>query len=192
MNQAPSMLKPALISGAVFGIAGAIPVINWLNCLCCALIIGCGLFAAFLYSRDCRNVGAVFGPGNGATVGLVAGLVYGVISGVLGGLINTAFGMGDWQRVIEQIQSSGADIDPEVLDQVSHFMEGSGSIVMVMVGIFFALLFGAIFGTIGGLIGGSVFKIDAPIEVEVAEWSASTPPPAPGGDDGAPPPPPIG
>ena len=159
MNQAPSMLKPALISGAAFGVAGAIPVINWLNCACCALIIGCGFFAAFLFSKESQKAAVGFGPGPGATVGLVSGLVYGVISGVLGGIINAAFGMGDWQEVIEQLQASGAEIDPEVLNQVSSFMESSGSFVMILIGIFFALLFGAIFGTIGGLIGGSVFKV---------------------------------
>ena len=177
MNQAPSMLKPALISGVAFGIAGAIPVVNWINCACCALIIGAGFVAAFLHSKDFRTAGAAFGPGNGATVGLVAGLVYGVVSGILGGLINAAFGMGDWQEVIEQIQASGADIDPAVVDQVSSFMESSGSVMMLLIGLFFALLFGAIFGTIGGLIGGSVFKVA---------------PPQPGTYTQAPPPPPVG
>ena len=57
MNQAPSMLKPALISGVAFGVAGSIPVVNWINCACCALIIGCGFFAAFLYSKDSRAAG---------------------------------------------------------------------------------------------------------------------------------------
>ncbi len=57
MNQAPSMLKPALISGVAFGVAGSIPVVNWINCACCALIIGCGFFAAFLYSKDSRTAG---------------------------------------------------------------------------------------------------------------------------------------
>ena len=52
MNQAPSMLKPALISGVAFGVAGAIPVVNWINCACCALIIGCGFFAAFGVDPD--------------------------------------------------------------------------------------------------------------------------------------------
>ena len=37
-GQAPTMLKPALIAGAAFGVAGAIPVLNWINCACCALI----------------------------------------------------------------------------------------------------------------------------------------------------------
>ncbi len=161
-NQAPSMLKPALISGVAFGVAGAIPVINWINCACCALIIGCGFLAAYLYSKDCRSAGVPFQPGNGATVGLVSGLVYGVVSGVLGGIISSVFGLADWE---------------EVIDQISGFMESSGSLMMVLIGIFFALLFGAIFGTIGGLIGGSVFK-------HAPQASAT--------HDQAPPPPPVG
>ena len=171
------MLKPALISGAAFGVAGAIPVINWINCACCALIIGCGFFAAYLYSKDSRSAGVPFQPGNGATVGLVSGLVYGAVSGVLGGIINSIFGLGDWEEIINQIQASGAEIDPDVLDQVSGFMESSGSMMVVLIGIFFALLFGAIFGTIGGLIGGSVFKH--------AQQASAT-------YDQAPPPPPVG
>lgn len=179
MNQAPSMLKPALISGVAFGVAGAIPVINWLNCACCALIIGSGFVAAFLFSKDSRTAGVPFRAGNGATVGLVAGLIYGVVSGVLGGLISATLGMGDWQEVIEQIQASGAEIDPAVLDQVSSFMESSGGMMMFLIGVFFALLFGAIFGTLGGLIGGSVFKVEAP-------------PASPGAYTETPPPPPVG
>jgi len=174
--QTPSMLKPALISGVAFGIAGAIPVVNWINCACCALIIGCGFCAAFLFSKQCREAGVEFRPGNGATVGLVAGLVYGVVSGIFGGLISAATGMGDWEEVIQQIQASGAEIDPEILDQVSGFMESSGSVMMLLIGLFFALLFGAIFGTVGGLIGGSVFKVEA----------------LPASADQAPPPPPVG
>ena len=176
MNQAPSMLKPALISGVAFGVAGSIPVINWINCACCALIVGCGFLAAYLYSKDSRTAGFAFRAGNGATVGLVAGLIYGVVAGVLGGLISSVIGMGDWQEVIDQIQTSGADIDPEVLDGIAHFMESSGGLVMILIGVFVALVLGAIFGTIGGLIGGSVFKVE----------------PQPPAYEQAPPPPPVG
>lgn len=177
-NQPPSMLKAALISGVVFGIAGAIPVINWLNCACCALIVGCGFLAAFLYSKDCRTAGVAFRAGNGATVGLVAGLVYGVVSGILGGIINMAFGGNEWRRVIDQLQASGAEIDPEVLQQITGFMESSGPVLMLLIGLFFALLFGAIFGAIGGLIGGSVFKFEVR---PVAGYDQAPPPPPPVG-----------
>jgi hypothetical protein len=175
MNQAPSMLKPALVAGVVFGNAGANPVNNWINCACCALIIGCGFFAAYLYSKDCRNAGVAFLPGNGATVGLLSGLIYGGISGVLGGLISSAMGIGEWDEVIEQIEATGADIDPEVLDQISQFMDSSGGLMVFLIGLFLALLLGAIFGTLGGLIGGSVFKSQ----------------PQPPAYDQAPPPPPV-
>jgi hypothetical protein len=137
MNQAPSMLKPALISGVAFGVVAAIPFINLINCACCALIIGCGFFAAFLSSKDNRAAGFAFRAGNGATVGLLSGLVYGVVSGILSPLINKALGMGDWEEVIEQIRASGAEIDPGMLDQASHFLEGSGALVMVLVSVFF-------------------------------------------------------
>ena len=177
MNQPPSMLKPALISGIAFGIAGSIPVINWINCACCALVIGAGLFAAFLYSKESRKIGAAFGPGSGATLGLMAGLIYGVVSGIVGGAISAAFGMGDWQEVIEQIQASGADIDPVVIEQISSFMESSGGVMMFLIGLFFALLFGAIFGTIGGLIGGSVFKVES----SPGMYTQTPPPPPPVG-----------
>ena len=174
MNQAPSMFKSALIAGVAFGITGSIPVLNWINCACCALIIGTGLFGAYLYSKESRQAGVAFGAGNGATVGLISGLVYGVVAGVLGGLINAAFGMGDWQEVINQIQASGAEIDPATLEQVSSFMESSGGAMMFLIGLFFSLLCGAIFGTIGGLIGGSVFKVGPP---QPGTYTQTPPPP---------------
>ena len=177
MNQAPSMLKPALIAGAAFGVAGSIPILNLINCACCALIIGAGFLAAFLYSKDSRSAGVPFRPGNGATVGLLAGLVYGAVSGVLGGAINAAMGATDFQDIIEAIEMSNAEIDPEILAQISQFMDSSGVFLMILFGVFFALLFGAIFGTIGGLIGGSVFK-------HAPQASATY--------DQAPPPPPVG
>jgi hypothetical protein len=56
-------------------------------------------------------------------------------------------------------------------------MESSGGLMMILIGLCFALLFGAIFATIGGLIGGSVFKVE---------------PQAPVQDQAPPPPPPVG
>ncbi len=69
--------------------------------------------------------------------------------------------MGDWQEVIEQIQASGADIDPVMIDQVSSFMESSGRCDdLSSSGSSLALLFGVILRYLGGLIGGSIFKVE--------------------------------
>jgi hypothetical protein len=179
-QQAPSMLKPALISGIAFGVAGAIPVINWINCACCALIIGCGFLAAYLQSQQCKTARVEFRPGNGAVVGLASGVVYGIVAGIVGSLLNMLFGIGDWNAIVEQMDQYGT-MDPEVMDQVSRLMESTGPAVMLLAGVFFSVLFGAIFATIGGLIGGSVFKVEAP-QTAAGEQA---PPPA------EPPPPPV-
>ncbi len=158
MQNEPSMLKPALISGLVFGIVAAIPILNFINCACCALIIGCGFLAAYLMSQEHRAAGLAFRAGNGATVGLVSGLVYGVVNGIVGAVVQLAFGVGDITQVLEQLESSGMDLDPQAMERISGFMASTGPLALALFGLFIAILLGAIFATIGGLIGGAVFK----------------------------------
>jgi hypothetical protein len=173
-TEAPSMLRPALISGVAFGIAGAIPIIDLINCACCALIIGCGLVAAYLQSQQCKTAGVEFLAGSGAQVGVVAGLVYGVVTSVVSALFTAVLGFGDWSEIIEQVDEYGS-LDPEVMDQVSRFMESTGPSVFLLFGLFLSLLLGAIFGGVGGLIGGSLFKYQPTDTTPQAE----TPPPPP-------------
>lgn len=175
--QAPSMIRPALISGIAFGIAGAIPFLNLLNCACCALIIGCGFVAAYLQSQQSKTVAAPFLPSHGAQVGLLSGMVYGVVTTVVSSLFNLVFGLGDWHQIVDQMEDIGT-LDPEVMEQVTRFMDSTGPSVMVLFGLFMSLLLGAIFATIGGLIGGAVFKSEPPAE-------------APYGGSDVPPPPPV-
>jgi len=179
-QQAPSMLKPALISGIAFGVAGAIPVINWINCACCALIIGCGFFAAYLQSQQFKVAGVEFRGGNGALVGLASGVVYGVVTGILSSLLTMLFGVGDLSRIVEQMDEFGS-VDPEIMNQVTRLMESTGPALMLFAGVFFSVLFGAIFASIGGLIGGSVFKVEPtqPIGGESVPPPVEPPPPPP-------------
>jgi len=179
-GQIPPMYKPALISGVAFGVAGAIPLVNLINCACCALIIGCGFLAAYLQSQQCKSAGATFTPGAGAQVGLISGLIYGVVTTIISNLFQLAFGLNDWQQVIDQMDQLGT-VDPEMMNQITGFMESTGPLVIALLGLFMSLLCGAIFATIGGLIGGSVFKVENP------ESSAGSAPPPVVGD--APPPP---
>ena len=187
-GQAPSMLKPALVAGAAFGVAGAIPVLNWINCACCALIIGCGFVAAWLYSRQCTAAGAGFTVGNGAVVGLASGLVYGIVTGIVSAVVTTVFGVGDLDEIVEQFESVGT-MDPQVIDQIDRFMESTGPTVLALIGLFFSIVFGVIFATVGGLIGGAVFKSSAPqpVPVDVGRWPTSDQRPP----DQPPPPPPV-
>lgn len=187
-GQAPSMLKAALIAGAAFGVAGAIPVLNWINCACCALIIACGFVAAWLHSRQSKAAGVGFTVGNGALVGLGSGVVYGIVTGIVSAVVTTVFGVGDLDEIVEQFESVGT-MDPQVIDQINRFMESTGPTVLALIGLFFSIVFGVIFATIGGLIGGAVFKSSAPqpAPVDVSGWPASNNQPP----DQVPPSPPV-
>ena len=187
-NQAPSMLKPALIAGVTFGIAGAIPIIEYINCACCALIIACGFTAAYLHSKDMKAAGFGFTAGTGAVVGLASGVVYGFVAGIAGAVIDSVLGLTDVDQIVEQLEQVGT-MDPEAMEMVTRFMESTGPATFAVAGIFFSLFFGAVFGTIGGLIGGAIFKAKPPQTESVDAQPWTTGQQAPPSD--APPPPPV-
>jgi hypothetical protein len=152
------MLKPTLIGGGLMGLLGAIPVVNWLNCACCALVAGGGFIAAYLYSRDCSSQGVAFKPGSGALVGLVAGLFYALSATIFGAIVTSVMGGPDVDEIIAQMEQAGAP--PEMIDTAANLGEMLTTFTGVIILFFITLLIAAIFSTIGGLIGGAVFKVE--------------------------------
>lgn len=157
-KSAPSMLKATLIGGSVAGFVAALPVVGALNCLCCALVIGGGFFAAFLYSRDCQQAGAAFRPGNGALVGLVAGLFYSIAATVTGVVVRAIMPAPNVDEIIEQLEQF--ELEPEMVESIAEWVEMSQSSSGLLMMFFLTLLVAAAFSTIGGLIGGAVFKVE--------------------------------
>ena len=186
MDKRPSMLKATMIGGATAGVLAALPVIQFLNCACCALVIGGGFLAAYLYSRQCSGAGVEFRPGNGALVGLVAGLFYAAANSIVSTIIQAILG-GSIEDVLEQIESSGVEIPPEAEEWIEYATSG-GPFLILLIGFGFPLLVAAIFSTIGGLIGGAVFKVE--MTPPAPPGSTTQPPPA-APPAGSPPPPPV-
>lgn len=179
-DRAPSMLKPTLIGGLTAGAVAGLPLLNMINCACCALIIGGGFLASWLYSRECATRGATFTPGNGALVGLVAGLFYAVGASIVGGLVQMMM-PADIEQISQMLDQF--DMPDESRDQAMRFAEMAGTGVGVIFFFFLNLLLAAVFSTIGGLIGGAVFRHEPPAPVP-------PPPPAASGDLPQPPAPP--
>jgi hypothetical protein len=157
----PSMLKATLIGGGLAGLMSSIPVVQWLNCVCCALVIGGGFLAAFIYAKDCRSLGVGFRPGEGALVGLVSALFFAIVVSLIGMLIRLVFPMdpadvmSQMEPMFEQFGMQGDQADRAVR-VAEFFMSWFGAIVLF----FIFLLVGAIFSTLGGLIGGAAFKVE--------------------------------
>jgi len=176
-SNAPSILKPTMIGGLVAGVAGGLPIIGALNCACCALIIGGGFLASWLYSKDCAASGVGFTPSAGAQVGLVAGLFYAIASSVIAGIVSMMFPK-NLEQMAEMFEQF--DLPEEQFDMAMKFIEGSGSATGMMIGFFVTLLLAAVFSTIGGLIGGAVFKIETPPPASSTPQAPPAPPPSEG------------
>ena len=172
-NSSPSMLRPTLIGGAVFGVLGGIPLVG---CLCCAWMIGAGVLAAFLYSNQVKAIGAEFRAGNGATIGLVSAMFYAIASTVVGGMFQAMMGPPDLDELIEGLEQAG--ISPETVDTIVSVTERMSGPMGILIGFFLTLLLAAAFCTIGGLIGGAVFKVEQP---PAAPGAPPLPPTQPGG-----------
>jgi len=158
MDKNPSMLRATLIGGSVFGVIAAVPILGALNCACCALVAGGGFLAAYLYSKECRDAGAAFTPGNGALVGLVAGLFYALAGTVVGAVFKAIMGPPDLDQMMHAMEQF--DLPPEVVDQASIWFERFAGVMGIVLGFFVSLLLAAVFSTLGGLIGGAVFKVE--------------------------------
>lgn len=162
-SRQPDLLKPTLIAGLVFGVAAAIPLVQFLNVCCCALVWGCGFFAAYLYAQSSRAAGVAFRPGNGALVGLVAGAFYAITVTIVSALVSLVFGpaiVGAVSRFVENLP----EVPPFVLEMLDQARENAGKLLplQMILGFLLWVLVGAVFSTLGGLLGGAVFKHEPP------------------------------
>ncbi len=148
------MLMPALIGGILSGVLSAIPFIS---CLCCLWVIGGGLLAAYLLSKDSP---VSLTTGDGAIVG--------VFSGIIGSILNTIV------SIPFNAMMRNSDIMRAILDKVSEYVQdmpagmeglfetgpfnGSFSIAWTLLGLVFSMVLFSAFSALGGIIGVSIFK----------------------------------
>ncbi len=164
MNQVePGKLQPALIGGVALGVASAIPILSCLNCACCALVIGGGFLAAYLYLKECPPA-AEARYGDAAMVGLLAG-VFGAVVGTLMSIpVRLLFsGMGDMGQMEELLDNF--DLPPEAQDALLNLFGGELAVGTLFISFFVSLVLYSIFAIIGALIGAAVMhKRQAPAQ----------------------------
>lgn len=147
-------LKSALIGGCVFGTASSLPYLEMINALCCALVIGAGVLASYLYFKDMEPTTGHLGQG--AAVGWLAG-IFGAVASTIVTVIVTAAGLKAEQaaRWTQMLEEQGVELPEGLGDMFNMGTEVSaGMIGMTLV---FGLILYSIFSTIGGLVGAAMF-----------------------------------
>jgi hypothetical protein len=163
-------LRPALIGGASMGVASAIPVVNFLNCACCALVIGGGFLSSYLYLKDQpRSEQAPYG--DGAIVGLLAGLIGAVVGAIVSIPFTLMFAGAGMMSALQEAVQSG-DLPPELEGLAGLAGAGGLTLGFFFIGLMFNLVIYSIFSTLGGVVGVAVMHKKGN-EAEVA------PPPPP-------------
>ena len=142
-------LGPALWGGLFIGLVSGIPVLNFINCACCAGVIGGGMLAVYLF-KNRQAPEDVVSMQDGAILGLMAG----VIGAVIGTILSSMFGAMSFNfldtisRYVE---------DQELQDAIAEMHRGAFKGGFFAIGFVVSLVVNSVFGLVGGLLGSAVF-----------------------------------
>lgn len=182
MNERPSIVVPALLGGLFLGITSALPILNFVNCACCALVIGGGILASFLYLRSYppEYPPATYGDAAvlGALTGVFGGAIWAIVSLPLAFLkIHLGSGLQQLEQLRRQLDDP--EIPPAVRQFILRMMEG-GALTIGAIAFHLALdvIISVIFAIIGALIGLALFQKRAQVSPPP---TYGPPPPAPPG-----------
>ncbi len=149
-TQRPQMFMPALIGGILAGVLSAIPFVS---CLCCLWVIGGGLLAAYLLSKDSPNN---LTTGDGAIVGIFAGIIGSIVDTIVSIPFDAMMRNSEFTRAILDKLSEYAQDLPAGLE---GFLESRPiSLAWTLLGLVLSMVIFSAFSALGGIIGVSLFK----------------------------------
>ncbi len=153
-TQRPRMEMPALIGGTFSGVLSAIPFIS---CLCCLWVIGGGLLAAYLLSKDSKDS---LTTGDGAIVGVFAGIIGAVLNTIVSIPFNAMMRNSERMRaILDQVSEIVQDLPAGMEDLFeSGPFSGTFSLAWTLLGLVVSMVIFSAFSILGGIIGVSIFK----------------------------------
>ncbi len=160
MPEKPSKLMPALYGGIVMAVISAAPVVNIVNCFCCAGVMLGGFLAVFFYKKDLTPQAPPLTNGDALLLGVFAGLFGAVIGIILHILMLATVGNVTSGVMMEILRNFEDKMPPGTLDQIEQSMEQSGNLGMmsIITTFFTSIIIDPLFGLLGGLIGYAVYK----------------------------------
>lgn len=155
----PNRVKAAAIGGSIAGAASEIPILNFVNAACCALVVGGALFAVYLALRNEPPTESA--PlGVGAAIGALSGVIAAVVGTIIS--IPIALLVGNMaQQGIETILENSEAIQLEGLPRdllESLTASGEGLVLnALLLGLVFSLVLYTLFAALGGILGAAIF-----------------------------------
>jgi len=134
LNTTDALLS-ALIGGTIMAVLLNVPILNYINCLCCLGVLAGGFLGVLFYKT--RNP---VDTKTGAMVGLFSGVVGGILSTIISILLYVIFNQAKtYQDIATQAKLTW------------------GPVAVLAIGVIMIFVLCLIFGTLGGLIAGKIF-----------------------------------
>ncbi len=153
----PSKMLPVLYAGVLTGVISSVPILNFVNCCCCAGILAGGILGVFFYKQHFNPQMPQMTSGDCLSVGALTGLVGAIVSFLLSGMFLALFGNVAKDFILHQLQNSNLPFPPNSLDEFEHSLQDMETGFSLLNFIFNAII-DPIFGLLGGLIGWLIFK----------------------------------
>jgi len=160
----PPKLTPVLIGGGAMTLSFIVPGLNFLNCICCAGIMGSAILGVWFYKKS-FPADMPFTVGDGAIIGTLSGVAGAVMSTIAQTIMMGVWSSGLNEDILNQIeaaldQAASQGSDPVAIDAVEQLVMSvieNPLLIFVVVFVMSLVVFVA-FGALGGLIGGNIFK----------------------------------
>jgi hypothetical protein len=160
----PSKLLPVLIGGSAITVISIMPVLNAVNCACCAGVMGGAVLGVWFYKKS-FPADMPFAVGDGVIVGTLSGLVAAPLVTILQffmlGFTSTDFSFQLQDQIDEAFsQAESQATDPAAVEAARELVMqlASTPFLLFLVGLLFSLIIFVGFGALGGVIGGNIFK----------------------------------
>jgi hypothetical protein len=163
MPQKPDKLLPALYGGIIIGVISGTPLLNIVNCLCCAGVLFGGLMSVFFYNKSLTAEMSPLTSSDGIQLGALAGVFGAIASSVIAALIFFTVGNIGGKMMLQLLSGFIDKLPPDAVAQMEQsVMQGSFSPMTIIV----SFIISVPFGLLGGLIGYAIFKQKGGIEVQ--------------------------
>ncbi|PLX31869.1 MAG: hypothetical protein C0600_04490 [Ignavibacteria bacterium] len=156
----PSKLVPVLIGGGAMTVISITPYLNFINCACCAGIMGAAVLGVWFYKKS-FPMDMPFSIGDGAAIGALSGVVGAFFTTILQFLMLSG-GSVDLTTQLENAfdEAEMQATDPAAVEAARELIMqiAAQPMMLFLIGLLFALVLYVGFGALGGLIGGNIFK----------------------------------
>lgn len=152
MPQKPDKFLPALYGGIIMGVLSGVPILSFINVLCCAGILFGGFMAVYFYKKQLTSEMSPMTNSDALGLGAYAGVFGAMASIILSGLFYLAFGNITGDIVLRMLPAS---FPPEARAQMENQMAQGGFSIASVISSF---IISPLFGLLGGLIGYAVFR----------------------------------